>query len=257
MHSNRPNPFIHRKPLQTGGRAVFLERVVEALNRPPRSPVDHSPSPAELPPPRDESLIRQVPADATRQTLVTRWEQKARENSMTVLRSAPGPAAVHQALEQCLANHKVARCVLNARELQDALELGEFLAARKIAALPWGTEKCAAEAFEFDASITDCRCAMADSGSLVVWSDDSFGRSSTLVVPVHIVLLPVSRILPDMLDALQFAFDQTAGRPGGDGRLPSNIVIITGPSKTADIEMNMVTGVHGPKYLYVILLEDL
>jgi len=88
----------------------------------------------------------------------------------------------------------------------------------------------------------------------MVWSDPAFGRSSTLVIPIHIVLLPASRILPELIDALAFAQQQVAQ---GSGQLPSNIVLINGPSKTADIEMNLITGVHGPKHLYVVVLEGM
>jgi L-lactate dehydrogenase complex protein LldG len=91
----------------------------------------------------------------------------------------------------------------------------------------------------------------------LVWSDATFGRSSTLVVPVHVVLLPSSRIIPDMIDGLGLVARTFGGTNTTPPRLPSNVVIINGPSKTADIEMNLVTGVHGPKYLYVIVVENL
>ncbi len=92
---------------------------------------------------------------------------------------------------------------------------------------------------------------MADTGALLVWSDVGFGRSSTLVVPVHITLLPASRILGDLIDGLDVVLKL------GDGKMPSNVVVINGPSKTGDIEMKLVTGVHGPKYMYVIVIDGM
>jgi L-lactate dehydrogenase complex protein LldG len=100
-------------------------------------------------------------------------------------------------------------------------------------------------------SITDAPAGLADTGALLVWSHEHFGRSSTLVTPVHITLLPASRILPDLVDGLAFVQQQNPGL------LPSNIVVINGPSKTGDIEMKLVVGVHGPKYLYVLLLDGM
>jgi L-lactate dehydrogenase complex protein LldG len=57
--------------------------------------------------------------------------------------------------------------------------------------------------------------------------------------------------MADLVDGLEFVMRETGGS------LPSNVVVINGPSKTADIEMNLVTGVHGPKYLYVVLIEGM
>jgi L-lactate dehydrogenase complex protein LldG len=174
-----------------------------------------------------------------------------------IVQKLPGDApSVAAALNTCLANHPVTRAILNARDLEGPLDLKACLLNRNLQVVAWGAPNVRDEAFTCEASITDCRCAMADSGSLVVWSDAGFGRSSTLVIPIHIILVPASRIVPDMIDALQFAHEQ-ARAAGVRGHLPSNIVIINGPSKTADIEMNLVTGVHGPKYLYVLVLENL
>lgn len=70
-------------------------------------------------------------------------------------------------------------------------------------------------------------------------------RLASLAVPVHIAILPESRILADLLDWAEW----TRSMPYASGQ-----VLITGPSKTGDIEMNLVTGVHGPGHVYVVLL---
>ena len=113
----------------------------------------------------------------------------------------------------------------------------------------WTDPNCEKLVFQCDAGITDCRYGLADTGALMVWSDPGFGRSTTLTIPLHIVLLPAVRIVADMIDALPHVLRDTGGR------MASNVVIINGPSKTADIEMNLVTGVHGPKDLCVIVID--
>jgi len=246
--TGRVNPFVKRQPLKKGGRGPFMERVRTALGR------TETIAQPEVPPGHDDS-VRQVAAGTQRDQLVARFMERAKVNTMIVQKVAGDTASVTAALDACFANHTVTRSILNARELETGLGLGEYLRGKGMQVVTWGSPNCRDEAFTCEASVTDCRYAMADSGSLLVWSDKTFGRSSTLVVPVHVILLPASRILPDMVDALAQAQADAAANP--NGRLPSNIVIINGPSKTADIEMNLVTGVHGPKYLYVLVLENL
>ena len=241
MKSNRAKPVINRKPLQTGGREVFLKRLRQSLGH------DATPPLTEAPPALDESLIRQC--NDAGPALIDRWIAKAKTNSITVHRATADPSAIHAAIDACLAPHNITKTLLNTHEFDSHFSLSDHLAAKTL--FRWGDPDCREAAFTCDASITDCRAALADAGSLVVWSDPTFGRSSTLVVPVHIILLPASRILPDLIDGLQFIHDQN---PAG---LPSNVVIINGPSKTADIEMNLITGVHGPKHVYVILIDGL
>ena len=98
------------------------------------------------------------------------------------------------------------------------------------------------------AGLTDAAAGLADTGTLVLV--DGEGRSSlaSLLPPVHVALLPVDRIHAGMqawLDA------------GGRNQLygASSVVLVSGPSRTADIEMTLTIGVHGPGRIIVFLVE--
>jgi L-lactate dehydrogenase complex protein LldG len=95
---------------------------------------------------------------------------------------------------------------------------------------------------------------VASTGSVVVASSDRERRLASLVPPNHLVLLPESRIVPDLIDLSRSSAGQTAPL-GGSGALPSCLTIVTGPSKTADIEGVLITGVHGPGRVDILLLE--
>ena len=99
---------------------------------------------------------------------------------------------------------------------------------------------------EADAGLTSAVFALAETGSVVLVPGPTQSRLTSLLPPVHIVLLPESRILPSI-------FDWVGNRPE---TFPSNLVLVSGPSKTADIEQTLVVGVHGPKRLIVILYPD-
>ena len=97
-----------------------------------------------------------------------------------------------------------------------------------------------------DAGISGVDAALAETGTVVVSSGPGKSRLVPLLPPVHIALAPTSRLTTDL-------FTWTAGRGGA---MPSSLTLISGPSKTADIEQTMAIGVHGPKRLIVILYED-
>jgi L-lactate utilization protein LutC len=99
-------------------------------------------------------------------------------------------------------------------------------------------------AFDVDVGITGVRMAIAETGSLVLDSGPDRARLASLAVPVHFAVLREDRIVADLLDWIA----------DGDADPPANVVLITGPSKTADIEMNLVTGVHGPGEVHIFLL---
>lgn len=100
-----------------------------------------------------------------------------------------------------------------------------------------------------DVSITGCECLVARTGSIVLSAGQQSGRTTSVYAPIHICIAYTSQLVHDVKDALQLVKDKY-----GD-KLPSLITFATGPSRTADIEKTLVVGVHGPKEVYVFLVE--
>jgi L-lactate dehydrogenase complex protein LldG len=96
-----------------------------------------------------------------------------------------------------------------------------------------------------DAGFTGCRGAIAETGSLVVWPTPEEPRLLSLVPPIHFVLLNASEIYTSCHE-LMIHQSWTAG-------MPTNALLISGPSKSADIEQTLAYGVHGPKELVVLV----
>ena len=103
--------------------------------------------------------------------------------------------------------------------------------------------------FEIDAGITSVRSGIAETGTLVVWPTPQEPRLLSLVPPIHLAVLYASTIHNTFLEAMT--------REGWSKGMPSNALLISGPSKTADIEQTLVYGIHGPKQLVLFLIDDL
>lgn len=124
-----------------------------------------------------------------------------------------------------------------------AIELAQGLGLPVVP--PGGPRK---DLLEADLGITGAQWGIAETGTLVLESDAERHRLASLVPPVHVAILDASRILVGLGDALD------AVRKDGPGSQSRAITFITGPSRTADIELTLVVGVHGPKELHVLLL---
>jgi L-lactate dehydrogenase complex protein LldG len=98
------------------------------------------------------------------------------------------------------------------------------------------------------ASLTIARAAIAETGTLILWPDADEPRLMSLAPPVHIVLLDMGKIYNTFFEAMQ-----TEGWANG---LPTNALLISGPSKTADIQQTLAYGAHGPKELVVLMIGD-
>lgn len=99
-----------------------------------------------------------------------------------------------------------------------------------------------------DIGITSADYALAETGTLVMLSSRQEARLVSLLPPVHVAIVPRSRILAN-LDELLTLLPKPAEQS-------SSMVLITGPSRTADIEQILIRGVHGPGEIYAVIVEN-
>ena len=96
--------------------------------------------------------------------------------------------------------------------------------------------------------LTGAHAALADTGSLALISGPGRGRIASLLPPVHIAVIRASQLYPSLPHFM-------AANPGA-AEIGSNLVFITGPSRTGDIELTLTLGVHGPGEVHVVVVRD-
>lgn len=102
--------------------------------------------------------------------------------------------------------------------------------------------------------LTGADYAVAESGSLVFVHEAGKARVVSLLPPAHVAVVPAGRVLEkwdDLPAALRHDYFEASPQ-----RVPANITTVTGPSRTSDIEHVLTLGVHGPKELLVVLVEE-
>jgi len=105
----------------------------------------------------------------------------------------------------------------------------------------------ASDLFSFDVGITTAQAAIAETGTLVLDSSRERHRLISLVPPVHIAIIDAANIYSTLGETLALLHK--------DGNVSPIVSFVTGPSRTADIELTLAIGVHGPQELYVIVNE--
>ena len=101
-----------------------------------------------------------------------------------------------------------------------------------------------------DVSITTCEALVARTGSIIMSSAQQSGRTTSVYAPVHLCIAYTNQLVYDVRDGLQLIREKYRAR------MPSLVTFATGPSRTADIEKTLVVGVHGPREVYVFLVES-
>lgn len=132
-------------------------------------------------------------------------------------------------------------------------QLTEYLAGRSAAltlkAYDRPIEDWKSELFnDTPASLTGTLGAIAATGSLILWPTREEPRLMSLVPPVHFALLKASEVYDNFYEVQQ--------KQQWAKGMPTNALLVSGPSKTADIEQVLAYGAHGPKDLIVLILED-
>jgi len=220
-------------------RQQFLGRIRAALARRGQG------GPVEAAPTVDDATAR-----LTRETedLPALFVDRARTLGMTVVR-CEGASLVETVMAQ-LAELDAKRVVLAVDRLDAAPALEAAMREAGVTIGAWRGDAEMGAAFDADVGVTDVKAAIAETGSLVYGSDGSHGRGLMLAPPTHLAIVRSSDLIADMLDHLR----RLDG--AGAASLPAGEVIISGPSKTADIEGVLVTGVHGPGRLVVVFATD-
>lgn len=140
------------------------------------------------------------------------------------------------------------RVLLGSGTYLDTLDLHTRLSpaftVQKVATLPTGEDRQAF--FAADVGISGVDVVVAETGTVALETRPDQPRSLSLLVPVHIAIAWREQIAPDLFDLFT-----AVGREG----LPACLSLITGPSKTGDIELRLVTGVHGPGVVHLVLIS--
>jgi L-lactate dehydrogenase complex protein LldG len=210
-------------------REAMLERVRMALGRKPGQPPE-PPPPVYLP-----------TVESSAEQRIARFTAALEELAGRVLRCPSGDAA-REAVSALIAGKRaiasrasyLRTCGITGLENVDS-EFSDATAYR---------QACA----EADVGITGADYALADTGSLAMISGSEESRLVSLLPPAHIAVVPLSRLI-ESLDELLVRVPKPAD-------VTSSLVLITGPSRTADIEQILVRGVHGPGEITVILVDD-
>jgi L-lactate dehydrogenase complex protein LldG len=164
---------------------------------------------------------------------------------------APDPEAAWQVVRDVIGTKTARKIVLGRGGMVDRLELPGRLRQHGLAVSSvdmLGGPGARDVFFEAEVGISNVEHLVAETGSVVVASGPSDPRSLSLLPPVHIAIAERRQLLPDLFDL----FDLFS--PATPSKLPpSCLTIITGPSKTGDIDLRLVTGVHGPGEIHVVL----
>lgn len=220
--------------MNTDSEVVLMDRVRKALGR--------ATSLAQPPiaPDIDEPIARLVYSNIG---LAELFQKRATDMKMLV-----EPVRIDELLAKLaefLRSQKSMKVMLSATSLLSQLDAVKYLNENGFAAKSW-RDMTADEAYDYDAGVTEVDYAVAETGTLAIRHRPEHGRLLSLVPFVHVAVVQPKDLVADLIDLFETLAKDGTG---------SGVTMISGPSKTADIEMNTVTGVHGPNIVKAFLLS--
>ncbi len=220
--------------MEMKGTSSVLENVRRALKR--TGPLSAPPVPPVLP----EPVVRLVHTDIGLPDL---FAKRAGELKMQV--EFVTPEEVAPGIVQFLQSNMCRRIGLSESKLLRNLGVQGAIQQAGLAARTWN-DLTLDEFYDYDCGITDADYAVAETGTIAILPKPGHGRGISLLPMYHVCVLEPKIFLPDLIDLFEKLSKEHAGR---------DCTLISGPSKTADIEMNVVTGVHGPNVVKAFILK--
>ena len=247
----------------TGGmpgrsKSEFLRSVREALGRdegPPDRPYHRLEE--ELADLESRAAELDIRLRENRSQILDRFTDMAGKGGWNVHRVSGAEAAIGQ-VDSIIGELDATRIVRSGQPVFDAVPVDTALGWRGIEVLPIvrgdfaSREQLREEMRRADVGLTGTDYALAETGSLVILPRQGLSRLVSLVPPVHVALVRPEEVLESLHDLFllrRLEYKQRGGEMG------SYLNFITGPSRTADIEMTIVQGVHGPRAVHMILVE--
>lgn len=219
-----PDPLAH----------PVMDRVRRSLGR--TAPRANPPIPPEI----EEPVARLVHSDIGLPELFIK-----RASEMKMLVEAVPVEDLLARLTDFLKEHGLKRIMLSDTPIILKLRIVEHLRSAGIEAKQWA-DMTADETYDYDCGVTEVDYAVAETGTVAIRHGPHHGRLLSLVPFVHVAIVEPRLLVADLIDLF------AALKRDGVG---SGTTMISGPSKTADIEMNTVTGVHGPNIVKAFVLS--
>jgi L-lactate dehydrogenase complex protein LldG len=231
---NETSPTQRSMGAQSGDRVAFLARMRSGAATVPPENLAH-PMPGGL-----DAVPLAVSSLLDVDDVVGSFLRNATINKSTVHRCSL--AELPELVAEVASRHAVTRAVVSPQPLaqhaaETLLAIGVTVASPTI-----GTSAAA------DLGVTVASSALATTGTIVQRTDDVGSRTASLLPPVHLCIVPASVVVESTAEVL---------RALGGTDLPSNVVLVTGPSRSGDIEQTMAMGVHGPVTVELALIHDI
>ena len=239
-------------------KGSFLRSVREALGRAEGPPAErYHRLEEQLPELESRAAELEIRLRENRPLLLDKLADMAGRGGWNVHRVSGVEAAVGT-VDSIVGEIGASRVVRSGQPVFDDVPVDTALTARGVAVTSivqgqdWPRAQLREEMRHADAGLTGTDYALAETGSLVILPRRGLSRLVSLVPPVHIALVRPEEVLETLHDL--FLLRRLEYRQRG-GEMGSYLNFITGPSRTADIEMTIVQGVHGPKAVHMVIVE--
>lgn len=236
----------------TVAREAMLDDIRRALNRDGKSASPNT-RPGIYASSQPDHLVAEIKrhCQQRRDELIKQFESELTKVGGRFHRATTAESAF-QFVEQIVSDRQAKTMVAYDTRLIDGIDLPKRVEESGVGFVIESDSDFIRTAAVADLGLSGVDYALADTGTLVLVARKGQARAISLLPPVHIAVLKPEQVISGLNDLFPLLRSETEA---GGGNLSSAVTFITGPSRTADIELTLVIGVHGPQQLHVILLD--